>query len=155
MLQAVSLTNDYISVEHGHESMFATLFFGVINPITGEFSYINAGHEPPFIIGPSGIKKTLKTAGPVVGIITGAEFEIHKSDLEPGDILIGYTDGVTEALSPQEKLFSKEKFLTLLQRPASSATELIQRVQDDLFQHINNAPQFDDITMIAVHRKPQ
>jgi len=155
MLQAVSLTNDYISAEHGRDSMFATLFFGVINLTTGKFSYINAGHEPPFIIGQSGIKETLKTAGPVVGIITGAEFEIHQSYLEPGDILIGYTDGVTEALSPQETLFSKEKFLTLLQRPASSATELIQRIQNDLFQHINNAPQFDDITMIAVHRKRQ
>jgi serine phosphatase RsbU (regulator of sigma subunit) len=154
MLQAVSLTNDYISVEHGHESMFATLFFGVINPITGELSYINAGHEPPFIIGQPGIRETLKTAGPVVGVVTGAEFEIHQSYFEPGDILIGYTDGVTEALSPQETFFSKEKFLTLLQRPALSATELIQRIQNDLFQHINNAPQFDDITMIAVRRKP-
>ena len=155
ILQAVSLTNDYISVEHGHESMFATLLFGVLNPATGEFSYINGGHEPPFIIGPSGIKETLKTAGPVVGIVTGAEFKIHQSHLAPGDILIGYTDGVTEALSPQEQIFSKEKFLALLQRPASSATELIQRIQNDLFKHIDNAPQFDDITMIAVHRKPQ
>jgi sigma-B regulation protein RsbU (phosphoserine phosphatase) len=154
-LQAVSLTNDYISEEHGQESMFATLFFGVLNPVTGELSYINAGHEPPFIIGRPGLKETLKTAGPVVGIVSGAEFEIHQSCLEPGDILIGYTDGVTEALSPQETLFSKERFLALLKRPASSATELIQRIQNDLFQHINNAPQFDDITMIAVHRKTQ
>ena len=155
MLQAVSLTNDYISVEHGQESMFATLLFGVLNPITGEFSYINGGHEPPFIIGRSGIKETLKTSGPVVGIVSGAEYKIHQSYLEPDDILIGYTDGVTEALSPQENIFSKERFLALLQRPASSASELIQRIQSDLFEHIDNAPQFDDITMIAVHRKPQ
>jgi sigma-B regulation protein RsbU (phosphoserine phosphatase) len=100
MLQAVSLTNDYISLEHGHETMFATLFFGILNPVNGEIAYINGGHEPLFIIGPSGIKETLKAAGPVVGIITGAEFKIQRSQLEPGDILIGYTDGVTEALSP-------------------------------------------------------
>ena len=155
MLQAVSLTNDYISVEHGQESMFATLLFGVLNPITGEFSYINGGHEPPFIIGRSGIKETLKTSGPVVGIVSGAEYKIHQSYLEPDDILIGYTDGVTEALSPQENIFSKERFLALLQRPAASASDLIQRIQSDLFEHIDNAPQFDDITMIAVHRKPQ
>ena len=154
MLQAVSLTNDYISVEHGQESMFATLFFGVLNPLTGEFHYINGGHEPPFIIGQSGIKETLKSTGPVVGILTGAEFKIHQSFLEPGDILIGYTDGVTEALSPQETLFSKARFLATIQRPAPSAVELIQRIQSDLFDHIDNAPQFDDITMIAVHRKP-
>ena len=155
MLQAVSLTNDYISLEHGHETMFATLFFGILNPVTGEIAYINGGHEPLFIIGQSGIKETLRAAGPVVGIITGAEFKIQQSQLEPGDILIGYTDGVTEALSPSQTLYSKEKFRALLEVRASSATELIQRIQTDLFQHIDNAPQFDDITMIAVHRKPK
>jgi sigma-B regulation protein RsbU (phosphoserine phosphatase) len=155
ILQAVSLTNDYISIEHGQESMFATLLFGALNPITGEFSYINGGHEPPFIIGHTGLKEILKTSGPVVGIVAGTKFEIHQSCLEPGDILIGYTDGVTEALSPQNSIFSKERFIALLQQPASSATELIQRIQGDLFAHIDNAPQFDDITMIAVHRKPR
>ena len=155
MLQAVPLTNDYISLEHGHEAMFATLFFGILNPDTGEIAYINGGHEPLYIIGRSGIKETLKAAGPVVGIITGAEFKIQQSQLEPGDILIGYTDGVTEALSPRQTLYSKEKFRALLEVQASSAIELIERIQTDLFDHIANAPQFDDITMIAVHRKPQ
>ena len=155
MLQAVPLTNDYISQEHGHETMFATLFFGILNPVTGEIAYINGGHEPLYIIGRSGIKETLKAAGPVVGIITGAEFKIQQAQLEPGDILIGYTDGVTEALSPHQTLYSKEKFRALLELRASSATELIERIQTDLFDHIDNAPQFDDITMIAVHRKPE
>ena len=155
MLQAVSLTNDYISLEHGHEAMFATLFFGILNPVTGDIAYINGGHEPLFIIGRSGIKETLSAAGPVVGISTGAEFKIQQSQLEPGDILIGYTDGVTEALSPRQTMYSKEKFRALLELRASSATELIERIQTDLFLHIDNAPQFDDITMIAVHRKPQ
>jgi sigma-B regulation protein RsbU (phosphoserine phosphatase) len=154
MLQAVPLTNDYISLEHGHETMFATLFFGILNPVTGDIAYINGGHEPLFVIGQAGIKETLKAAGPVVGIITGAEFKIQRTQLEPGDILIGYTDGVTEALSPSQTLYSKEKFRALLELRASSATELIERIQTDLFQHIDNAPQFDDITMIAVHRKP-
>ena len=155
ILQAVPLTNDYISLEHGHENMFATLFFGVLNPATGELSYINGGHEPLFIIGRSGIKETLKSAGPVVGIFSGAEFKIKQSKLEPGDILIGYTDGVTEALSPTRTLYSREKFCSLLQLSASSARELIERIQADLFEHIDREPQFDDITMIAVHRKPQ
>ena len=155
MLQAVALTNNYISEEHGHENMFATLFFGVLNPTTGELAYINGGHEPLFIIGRSGIKETLNAAGPVVGIFSGAKFEIQQSKLEPGDILIGYTDGVTEALSPHETFFSKEKFRSLLESPASSAVELIERIQTDLFDHIDKAPQFDDITMLAVYRKPK
>jgi sigma-B regulation protein RsbU (phosphoserine phosphatase) len=153
MLQAVSLTNDYISEEHGQEVMFATLFFGVLNPASGDLFFINGGHEPPCIIGPSGIKQTLKAKGPVVGVITGAEFEIQQAQLEYGDSLIGYTDGVTEALSPQKTLFTKDRFLKLIGARVTSASELIDRIKTDLFRHIDNAPQFDDITMLAVHRK--
>jgi sigma-B regulation protein RsbU (phosphoserine phosphatase) len=155
MLQAVSLTNDYISLEHGHETMFATLFFGILNPTTGELCYINGGHEPVYIIGNDGIKENLSAAGPAIGIMPGTKFEIRQSKMEPGDILIGYTDGVTEALSPQQKMYSKEKFLALLESRPSSAIELIDRIKADLSNHIDNAPQSDDITMIAVHRKPQ
>ena len=153
MLQAVSLTNDYISEQHGQEVMFATLFFGVLNPVSGDLFFINGGHEPPCIIGPSGIKQTLKAKGPVVGVFTGAEFEIQQAQLEYGDSLIGYTDGVTEALSPHKTLFTKDRFLTLIEAPVVSASELIERIKTDLFRHIDNAPQFDDITMLAVHRK--
>jgi sigma-B regulation protein RsbU (phosphoserine phosphatase) len=153
MLQAVPLTNDYISEEHGQEVMFATLFFGVLNPTSGDLSFINGGHEPPCIIGPSGIKQSLRAKGPVVGVITGAEFEIQQARLEYGDILIGYTDGVTEALSPQKILFTKDRLFTLIETPVASANELIERIKTHLFRHIDNAPQFDDITMLAVHRK--
>ena len=153
MLQAVSLTNDYISEEHGQEVMFATLFFGVLNPASGDLFFINGGHEPPSIVGSSGIKHTLKAKGPVVGVITGAEFEIQQAQLEYGDSLIGYTDGVTEALSPQKTLFTKDRFLKLIETPVTSASELIERIKTDLYRHIDNAPQFDDITMLAVHRK--
>lgn len=154
MLQAVSLTNDYISLEHGHENMFATLFFGVLDPATGDLCYINGGHEPLYIIGRSGTRETLSAAGPAIGIVPGAKFEIRQSKIEPGNILIGYTDGVTEALSPHQKMYSKKKFHALLEPCPSSAIELIDRIKTDLFDHIDNAPQFDDITMIAVHRKP-
>ena len=155
MLQAVSLTNDYIALEHGHENMFATLFFGILDPITGHLSYINGGHEPLYIIGPSGIKETLGAAGPAIGIMPGVAFETRQSKIEPGDILIGYTDGVTEALSPGQGMYSKERFLAMLEPCPSSAVELIDRIKTDLFDHIDYAPQFDDITMIVVYHKPK
>jgi sigma-B regulation protein RsbU (phosphoserine phosphatase) len=154
MLQAVALTNDYISLEHGHENMFATLFFGILDPSTGNLCYINGGHEPLYIIGPSGIKETLGAAGPAIGIVPGITYEVRQSRIEPGDILIGYTDGVTEALSPGQRMYSKQRFMALLEPCPTSAVELINRIKTDLFDHIDNAPQFDDITMIAVHRRP-
>ena len=86
-------------------------------------------------------------------MMSGAKFKVQLTQLEPGDILIGYTDGVTEALSPEKKLFTKKRFLSVLEQPASSASELIEQIKADLFNHVKDAPQFDDITMLAVHRE--
>jgi sigma-B regulation protein RsbU (phosphoserine phosphatase) len=152
-LNAISLTNDYIAGEHGEEGMFATMFFGVLDPQTGKMAYVNGGHEPVFIVNQFGVKKTLKNTGPVVGMMPAMEFKVKQVRIDPGDILIGYTDGVTEAMSPQENLFGKKRFLTLLEKPAPTASELIEQIKLELFNHIDNAPQFDDITMIAVHRE--
>jgi sigma-B regulation protein RsbU (phosphoserine phosphatase) len=154
-LNAVSLTNDYIAGEHGEEGMFATLFFGVLDPQTGKMAYVNGGHEPVLIVNQFGVKKSLGSTGPVVGMMSAVEYKVQQVRIDPGDTLIGYTDGVTEAMSPQEKLFGKKRFLTLLEKPAPTASELIDQIKLELFNHIDNAPQFDDITMIAVRRKSQ
>lgn len=153
-LQAVSLINDYIAEEHGQDGMFVTVFFGVLDPKTGELSYINAGHEPLYVLGSSGIKKTLSAQAPPAGAMYGTPFSADRVKLAPGDTLIGYTDGVTEALSPKKELFTRQRFLSLIDRPAVSASKLIEKIKLDLFDHIDDAPQFDDITMIALHRLP-
>jgi sigma-B regulation protein RsbU (phosphoserine phosphatase) len=152
-LHAVSLTNDYIAQAHGDEGMFATLFFGVLDPNSGKLTYVNGGHESLILVNPSGVKAKLKATGPVVGMMNHMKFAVKQIQIVPGDILIGYTDGVTEALSPQDKFFTKKRFLTLLERPAGTASKLIEQIKMELFKHIDNAPQFDDITMLAVHRK--
>ena len=154
-LNAVSLTNDYIAGEHGEEGMFATLFFGVLDPQTGKMAYVNGGHEALLIVNQSGIKKSLKSTGPIVGMMTGMEYQVKLVTIEPGDILLGFTDGVTEAMSPQEDLFGKKRISNLLKNPAPTASKLIEQIKIELFKHIDHAPQFDDITMIAVHRKSE
>lgn len=151
-LKAVALTNNYIAQEHGDMSMFATLFFGVLNPATGIVTYINGGHEPPFIIDATGIKTSLPPTGPAVGMMPNTKFKIQQVQLEPGDILIGYTDGVTDARAPSREFFSNKRLRSLLAQPASSASALLERIQTHLFAHIENAQQFDDITMLAVQR---
>jgi len=85
-LNAVKLTNDYIAHEHGKEGMFVTLFFGVINPDSGVTAYINAGHEPLFLINSTGVKRRLKPTGPAVGISPDMKFEIQQVQIEPGDM---------------------------------------------------------------------
>ena len=152
-LNAVSLTNDYIAEEHGEENMFATLFFGVLDPQTGKMAYVNGGHEPLLLLNQSGVKEILKTTGPVVGMLPAMEYQVKQIWIEPGDMLLGFTDGVTEAMSPQEKLFGKKRILKLLEKPAPTASKIIDQIKIALFNHIDNAPQFDDITIISLRRE--
>jgi serine phosphatase RsbU (regulator of sigma subunit) len=151
-LRAVVDTNNYIALNHGDEGMFATLFLGILDPETGWLYYINGGHEPLFIISPNGIKAKLEPTGPAVGIIPDTAFDIQRIQLEPGDMLIGYTDGVTEARSPGDELFSRNRLRSLIEQPFNSATELLERIKNNLFSFIDIAPRADDVTMLAVQR---
>ena len=145
-LNAVKLTNNYIVHEHGKESMFATLFFGVINPLTGILAYINAGHEPLLIVNSAGVKKSLEPTGPAVGIIPAVKFEIQHAQMESGDILIGYTDGVIDSTTPNGDFFTRKRLLSILKQPPPSASELIGDIRTNISAHIQNSPQSDDIT---------
>jgi sigma-B regulation protein RsbU (phosphoserine phosphatase) len=100
-LQAVSRTNEYVAQNHWQMSMFATMFFGILEPETGILTYINGGHEPLFVLNQSGVKNILKSTGPAVGMMPGSKFKIQQVQIESGDILIGYTDGVTEGKNPE------------------------------------------------------
>jgi len=152
-LKAVQLTNKYIALNHGELAMFATLFFGILDPDTGILSYINGGHEPLYIVSSSGgIKAQLTTTGPAVGIEPIISFKIQQTQMEPGDILLGYTDGVTEANAVDGSFFSVEQLRAILDTPSSSASELLDRIADRLQKHIGEADQFDDITLLAIRR---
>ena len=152
-LQAVSLTNEYVAQQHWQMSMFATLFFGVLEPKTGVLTYINGGHEPIYVLSEGNIKAKLNSTGPAVGMMPNMKFKVEQIQLEENDILLGYTDGVTEAKAPDGKLFSNQRLLDLLTPPAFSASALLGRITDALFEYIDDATQFDDITMLAVYRR--
>jgi len=154
-LKAVKLTNDYIALNHGDLAMFATLFFGILDPDSGLLSYINGGHEPLFIVGPGGgVKEHLSFTGPAVGIETEIDFKIQQTHMESGDILLGYTDGVTEAVTSDGAFFTMERLISILETPAATATELLDRIASSLQEHVGGADQFDDITLLAIRRIP-
>ena len=150
----VTLTNNYVAQTHSRALKFATLFFGLLDPVTGSLVYLNCGNEPPLILSPTGVKTSLEPTGPVVGLFPGINFGIQVTHLEPGDILLAFTDGVTDALSPTQEMFSRERLLSLLNQPASSSTALLDRIEANLRAHIAGADQYDDITMLAVRRTP-
>lgn len=152
--KAVDLTHMYVLKNHGHTNMFATLFFAVIDPETGAVSYINAGHEAPVVLSEGRIKCRLEPTGIAIGLPIEYSFHIQRIMLEPGEMLFAYTDGVTDAQDPEENFFTQERLLDLLEGWTGSAEGLLEKIIQELKDHIAVEEQYDDITMLTVHRKP-
>jgi phosphoserine phosphatase RsbU/P len=151
---AIERTNNYIFNNHGDSSMFATVFCGVLDPGTGAVVYINAGHVPPAVINASGVKARLNPTGPALGLLADMEFSIEQVDLEAGDSLLIFTDGVADARGPNEEFFTEERLLSLATQPLPSAAAMLELIQSNLHEHIGGANQYDDITMLAVKCNP-
>jgi sigma-B regulation protein RsbU (phosphoserine phosphatase) len=151
-MRTVALTNDYIAQDN-EMCMFATLFFAVLDPKNGKLIYINGGHETVFVIDRSGIKERLSPTGPAVGLIPQAKFKFKQVQLQPGEILFCYTDGVSDARSINEDRFTRKRLISLLVKPVVTASELMERIGTSLFAHIGKAPQEDDITMLTLQRE--
>ena len=118
LYNAVSLANSYILENHAEDNMFATLFFGMLNPDTGQLMYINAGHNPPHIVGADGtLKASLHNTGAAVGMFPNIDYKIEEAMLEPGDVLYTYTDGVTEARNVAGEFLTDPGLLELLDAP--------------------------------------
>ena len=154
-LQAVKVTNNYIAENHGELGMFATLFFGVLDPATGLLTYINGGHEDLLIVNPNGgVKQRLKSTGPAVGMLPDLKFKVQQTRLEPGETLLGYTDGVPEARAAGGEFFTTKGLLSMLEQPVPSVTTLLEQISEAVLEHTGAADQFDDITLLAVRRIP-
>jgi sigma-B regulation protein RsbU (phosphoserine phosphatase) len=151
--RAMSLTNNYIAETHHKSGMFATLFFGILDPRDGRLIYINGGHEPPLIIQAGVVRESLRTTGSAVGAILNCYFDVHKTQLRAGEMLFAYTDGVPDCRNPHGEFFTRARLLGVLQRDNDSSLELIKGIELELRYFIDHATQFDDITLLAVRRK--
>ncbi len=153
-LKSVSLVNEYIEKEHCEDGMFVTLFFAIIDPMSGKVYYINGGHEPALVVGKNGIKKFLTTTGPALGPIREATYNIKSFQLETGDILFTYTDGVTEALSKTNKFYKRYRLEKVINKGINGSSKIfLESIETDLFNFIGDASQSDDITMLAIKWK--
>ncbi len=148
--RAMSLTNNYIAETHGKSGMFATLFFGILDPGSGKLTYINGGHEPPLIIRSGVPSEILSKTGPAVGAIINSNFKTIETRLDTGDMLFAFTDGVPDCKDPHGDFFGRERLLNLIQGGSGSSQELIKCVETELHQYIDHSIQFDDITLLAV-----
>ncbi len=150
----VTSTSDFIARYHGKSNMFATLFFGILDPAAGLLYYVNGGHEPPVILNKHGaITQRLMPTGPAVGIFPDMVFRVEKCQFDEGDSLVGYTDGTTDAKDPSGRTFSEEQLLACLAHPWTSVFSLLFELNIELKRHMGEQTQFDDITLIAFRRQ--
>ncbi len=133
-------------------AMFVTVIYGILNTLTGDLEYSNAGHHLPYIIGRDGSLRILEnTGGMALGILEEATFSVKHSSLQLGEGIFFYTDGVTEAMNSASELYGETRLEQVLARcQDQSPTDMIQSTIQDVDAYVGNAPQADDITILAL-----
>lgn len=154
--EALARANDLI-IADAHSDMFVTAFYGVLDSTTGRLEYSNAGHNPPLWYSHThGTVTTLKGHGMALGIHPNLDENEDHIELAPGDVVLLYTDGVTDALNADEQEFGMERLADLLaEHQALPAEDLIAEILRAVDEFSAGVPQFDDVTMVAVKRKIQ
>jgi sigma-B regulation protein RsbU (phosphoserine phosphatase) len=134
--------------------MFVTVWFGIYTVSTGVITASNAGHEYPIIRrGDQGFEILKDRHGFVIGGMSGLKYRDYEFDLKQRDMLFLYTDGVPEATDAEGNMFGTQRLLETLNRSSDcSATELLDAVRTDVEGFVGQAPQFDDLTMLALKR---
>lgn len=135
--------------------MFVTVFYAIYNTKTGLVTYCNAGHNPPHLLRSDGTVEELPRSNSLVmGVFDEIEYKEASLQLEPGDTLVVFTDGVTEAINPDKKEFGTRQLMTTLRGLAGkSSQQIIEVVRGAIKDFADGAEQSDDITMLVVKRK--
>jgi serine phosphatase RsbU (regulator of sigma subunit) len=150
-------TNERI-LKDTRANLFVTAFFGILEPASGMLTYCNAGHNPPYFLGsqngsdPIPLEKT----GFPIGIDEDATWERSEVTMNPGDVLVLYTDGVPDAQDIDGDFFKQESLVKVVQEHLGESAEMLQRsILDAVYDFVGDAPPFDDITLMVLRRNLQ
>lgn len=142
--------------EDNDAAMFVTVIYAVYSPESGRLVYANGGHNPPLIVHADGSSTLVSAVGGLaLGIAPDFKFPEHSIQLAPGETLILYTDGVTEAMNADQEEFGVERLQAIFTgHPPSSAREVTRNIFDAVHTFAGDTPQSDDITCLSVFRTP-
>ena len=144
-----------------HSGLYITVFYGILNPSTGEMLYCNAGHNPPHLYSssPDRAVRSLPTTGMAIGILPDVSWTRRRVQLEPGEALVLYTDGVSEAQDENQASFGEGRLRGSVRAhlqddsgQQTGAGELLQAVLADIHQYVGRAPRSDDLTLMIIRR---
>ena len=151
--ECISYSNELLAQESAN-SMFVTAFYGIYNLTTGQVTYTNAGHNPPYLMKADGTILQLPFSSDlVVGAIDDFKYSEETLQLEHGDTLLLYTDGVTEAINSGDEEFGEQRLQAVLaQLTSNSSQDIIERIKACVSNFAGEAEQSDDITLLAIKR---
>jgi sigma-B regulation protein RsbU (phosphoserine phosphatase) len=134
---------------------FVTLFYSILDPMKHELVYCNAGHDHPFLLSEGKEPVRLPTGGIVVSIMEHFPFEEAAVQLQPGDTVVVYSDGIPEAMNAEKELYGEERLTEVLVKNHHLAPiDLIDTIISAAKSFAGRTPQSDDMTIIVVKRKP-
>jgi serine phosphatase RsbU (regulator of sigma subunit) len=149
--EVVSLVNNYMAQNHGDTLMFATMFLACFTSDTGLLSYVSAGHETPLLRKGNRCLR-LDAQGPAMGLFDGATYELRDIQLDPGDVLVIFSDGIIDARSPSDDAFGMDTLeaMVLAMPDSLTADQIASRIKANVASHIHDADQFDDMTLMVM-----
>ena len=151
--EVLTQVNDLLC-EQNEAAMFVTVLYAAYDPERGEFTYACGGHDPPLVVHADGSSTSLPlTGGLALGVAPGFQYGQRTVPVAPGDTLVLYTDGVTEAMNSGNEQFGLERLREIFAgAPPKSVREAIDSIFAAVSGFAGDAPQFDDVTCLAVHR---
>jgi sigma-B regulation protein RsbU (phosphoserine phosphatase) len=152
--ECLSRANDMLAANN-EQSMFVTVFYGVLCPKTGRLVYADGGHNSPYLVDTAGRVESLpRTKGKLLALFPGRSYASGELTLSPGDALFLFTDGITEAQDVHGALFGDERLEQALANAPAGPQGFMQRVLDRVAEFVGEAPQADDITCLALRWRP-
>jgi hypothetical protein len=139
--------------EGSSSNRYATFFYAKYDANDRRLTYVNAGHNPPMIIRGTGDLVRLETGGPVVGLLPVCKYEQGSVQLRPGDLFLAYTDGVTEAMTADDREWGEEGLIACARRLNGCASEGIARIMAAADEFVAGASQYDDMTLVLAYVK--
>ncbi|HEX9421629.1 MAG TPA: SpoIIE family protein phosphatase [Pyrinomonadaceae bacterium] len=155
LVQTISAVNRYLA-ENIPPNRFVTLFYAELDPESGAVSFLNAGHNPPLIVHAAGTVEQLASGGLPLGIKADADYREGRTHLQLGDVLVIYSDGVTEAASPSGEEFGPTRLYEVVSRNVdASAAGIRDRIESALTKFSQGTQAADDITLVIVKRQAE
>lgn len=136
-----------------NDERFVTLWYGVLDAAAHKIDYCNAGHDHPFLVSANGVVRRLASTGLALGVLDHFTYQKGSLSMEPGDVLVVYSDGVPDTIDKTDGQFGEERLeAVIVEHHEGSARDLVKHITKALAEHAGTTPQFDDLTLVVVKR---